>query len=132
MKFVPLIALGLLLFLQACEGQPKETIDNSPQVAKPIVQSSATIDDGEIVNRIRHIVAKQLNLDAKEIDIDAPLSKQKIAADELDVVEIIMTVEESFNIEIKDEEIGGSDIKELTKLSVRQLAELVTRKKEVK
>ena len=51
------------------------------------------------------------------------MSKQKKEADELDVVEIIMNVEVAFNIEIKDEEVGVTD------LSVKKLADIVSQKK---
>ena len=71
----------------------------------------------------------QLDLDVRDVDADLPLSKQKKAADELDVVEIIMNVEEAFGIEIKDEEVGGS-LGEVSKdLSVKKLADIVSRKK---
>lgn len=76
----------------------------------------------QIVERIREIVGNQLDLNAGQVDVDVPLSKQKKAADELDVVEIVMTVEEAFNIEIKDEEASKD-------LSVKKLADIVSRKK---
>ena len=79
-----------------------------------------------IVERISGIVGKQLDLNMREVDVDVPLSKQKKAADELDVVEIIMNVEEAFNIEIKDEEVGVKD------LSVKKLADIVSQKKSLK
>ena len=75
-----------------------------------------------IVEKITEIVGNQLDLDGRDVDVDVPLSKQKKAADELDVVEIIMTVETAFNIEIKDEDVGKD-------LSVRKLADIVSRKK---
>ena len=79
-----------------------------------------------IVERISGIVAKQLDLNMREVDVDVPLSKQKKSADELDVVEIIMNVEDAFNIEIKDEEVGGRDS------SVKKLADIVSQKKSLK
>ena len=79
-----------------------------------------------IVERISGIVGKQLDLNVREVDVGVPLSKQKKAADELDVVEIIMNVEEAFNIEIKDEEVGDKD------LSVKKLADIVSQKKSLK
>ena len=79
-----------------------------------------------ILERISGIVGKQLDLNVREVDVDVPLSKQKKAADELDVVEIIMNVEDAFNIEIKDEEVGGRDS------SVKKLADIVSQKKSLK
>jgi len=68
----------------------------------------------------------------REVDVDVPLSKQKRAADELDVVEIIMNVENAFNIEIKDEEVGESLGELGRELSVKKLAEIVSEKKSLK
>jgi acyl carrier protein len=57
-----------------------------------------------------------------------PLSKLKKPADDLDVVEIVMTVEETFNVVISDEEVGAS-LDEVTKtLSIKKLADIVARK----
>ena len=78
-----------------------------------------------IVERITEIVGNQLDLEVRDVDVDVPLSKQKKAADELDVVEIIMTVETAFNIEIKDEDVSRD-------LSVRKLADIVSKKKNLK
>ena len=85
----------------------------------------STAEYQRIVGRIRDIVGNQLNLDVGDVDVGVPLSKQKKAADELDVVEIIMTVETAFNIEIKDEDVGRD-------LSVRKLADIVSKKKALK
>lgn len=71
---------------------------------------SASSEYQRIVARISGIVGEQLDLNVREVDMNAPLSKQKKAADELDVVEIVMSVEEAFNIEIKDEDVGCSDM----------------------
>lgn len=70
-----------------------------------------------------------MNLDSNSIDVNAPLTKQKNPADELDIIEIIMEVEEIFNIEIKDEEIGNSTEQVVKELSVKKLAEIVAKKK---
>jgi acyl carrier protein len=56
------------------------------------------------------------------------LSKQKNPADELDVVEIVMMVEEAYQVEIKDEEVGGTLDHVATNLTVRKLAELVVKR----
>lgn len=78
-----------------------------------------------IVERITELVGNQLDLDVRDVDVDAPLSKQKKAADDLDVVEIVMSVEAAFNIEIKDEEVSRNS-------SVKKLADIVSRRKNLK
>lgn len=64
--------------------------------------------------------------------MNVPLSKQKKAADELDVVEIVMNVEDAFGIEIKDEEIGESLEVVSRDLSVKKLADIVSKKRSPK
>ena len=74
-----------------------------------------------------------LKKDSAQIDVARPLVAQ--GADELDVVEIVMAVEEAFKVEIPDSAIGetvrspaGYDVGELSKtLTVQKLAEIVTR-----
>jgi acyl carrier protein len=60
---------------------------------------------GEIMNefvRIRSLVAEQLGVDEKDIDLDTTFDD--LNADSLDVVELIMALEEEFDMEIPDED----------------------------
>lgn len=57
----------------------------------------------EVSEKIIKIIADQLNKDASEISRDQELV-QDLGADSLDAVEIIMNIEEEFNIEIPEEE----------------------------
>jgi len=122
-----LSSLGLLLsfgcgtmsFQQSSEGKLKEV---------PAAQSVSS-DYQRIVEGISSIVGKQLDLNASEIEVDVPLTKQKKPADELDVVEIVMSVEEAFKIEIKDEEVGEHLDDVSRTLSIRKLADIVAKKK---
>jgi acyl carrier protein len=69
-----------------------------------------------------HAEAEKI-LGKEQIDRTMPLMEQ--GADELDLVEIVMAVEEVFNVEIPDEAIGGkSDGANM--LSVQTLAEIVS------
>ena len=53
-------------------------------------------------DKVREIVANQLDLDAETITMDSFLVDD-LKADSLDIVELIMAFEEEFNIEIPDE-----------------------------
>jgi len=53
-------------------------------------------------NRINAIVVEKLNIDGSRIRPESTL--QDLGADSLDMVEIIMKIEEEFNIEISDED----------------------------
>ncbi|MGI6144801.1 MAG: acyl carrier protein [Clostridia bacterium] len=52
--------------------------------------------------RIRSLVAEQLGVDEKDIDLDTTFDD--LNADSLDVVELIMALEEEFDMEIPDED----------------------------
>lgn len=52
--------------------------------------------------KIREIVAEQLNVDPESITMETRFDE--LNADSLDVVEVIMTLEQEFDIQIPDEE----------------------------
>jgi acyl carrier protein len=60
----------------------------------------------ELELRIRNIVAEQLGVDLKEIRPDAHILDD-LGADSLDVVELVMALEESFDLEIPDSAVEG-------------------------
>ena len=56
-----------------------------------------------VEQRVREIVAEQLERDVNEVTTTASLIDD-LGADSLDVVELVMKMEEEFGIEIPDEE----------------------------
>ena len=56
----------------------------------------------EYFKKIRDIVAEQLNVDPESITMDTRFDE--LNADSLDVVEVIMTLEQEFDMQIPDEE----------------------------
>ncbi|WQT21227.1 acyl carrier protein [Helicobacter pylori] len=52
---------------------------------------------------IQAVIAEQLNVDTAQVTPEAEFVKD-LGADSLDVVELIMALEEKFNIEIPDEQ----------------------------
>ena len=57
----------------------------------------------EIKNRIVEIVANQLGIEEEDVTAEASVIDD-LGADSLDVVELVMALEEQFDLEIPDEE----------------------------
>jgi acyl carrier protein len=69
--------------------------------------------------RVKHLIIEKLDVQASEITYEASFIKD-LGVDSLDLVELLMTVEEEFGIDIPDEEIErittvGSLIEYVTK-----------------
>ncbi|WP_408601237.1 acyl carrier protein [Pseudomonas sp. PLMAX] len=56
-----------------------------------------------IESRVKQVVAEQLGLKEDEISLEAHFSED-LGADSLDVVELVMALEEEFEVEVPDEE----------------------------
>ena len=56
-----------------------------------------------VFEKIRDIIVEQLSVDESLVTMDTNITKD-LEADSLDAVEIIMAIEEEFEIEIPDEE----------------------------
>jgi acyl carrier protein len=54
-------------------------------------------------DKIKEIIVEQLNVEEGDVTLDTNLMKD-LEADSLDAVEIIMAIEEEYEIEIPDEE----------------------------
>jgi acyl carrier protein len=118
----------ILAILMNCQGSAIS--QNSSNNNKAAANSeSALSEDQRIQKVIIDIVAKQLGVEQASVDINIPLSKQKAPADELDVIEIILTIEEELGVEIKDEEIGETVQGATTSLTIKKLVEVVSKKK---
>ena len=60
----------------------------------------------DLSGRIQSIVAEQLGVEMSEVTKDASILDD-LGADSLDVVELVMTLEDAFDIEVPDEEVEG-------------------------
>lgn len=56
------------------------------------------------IDKVKEIISKQLSVDVKKLTEKTNIAEE-LGADSLDVVEILMALEEEFNISIPDEEI---------------------------
>ncbi len=57
-------------------------------------------------DRIKKVIVDKLEVDENEVTPEASFAED-LGADSLDVVELIMALEEEFNIEIPDEDAEG-------------------------
>ncbi len=62
------------------------------------------------MNKLNEIISEQLNIDMIHITLNSTLDE--LCIDSLDIIEIIMSIEEAYNIDIDD-----SKISEITKVS---------------
>ena len=60
----------------------------------------------EILEKVCSIVSEQLSVEAGEVKSDSNFQND-LGADSLDIVELIMALEEEFDIEIPDEDAEG-------------------------
>jgi acyl carrier protein len=54
-------------------------------------------------NKVKEIIAEQLNVELSELDASKSFIND-LGADSLDIVELVMAMEESFDVEIPDED----------------------------
>jgi acyl carrier protein len=57
----------------------------------------------EIANKVKDIIVEQLSVNEEDVTPEARFV-QDLGADSLDIVELVMALEEEFNIEIPDED----------------------------
>ena len=76
---------------------------------------------GALTDKIRSIVAGQLGVEADEVVPQASILDD-LGADSLDVVELVMALEEEFDVEVDEEELEGvTDVKGAYDLIVAKL-----------
>lgn len=57
-----------------------------------------------VLEKIKAILSEQFSVEEKEITVDT-LLEDDLGADSLDVVDLLMTLEDDFEVEIPDEEV---------------------------
>lgn len=57
-----------------------------------------------VFEKIRDIIVDQLDAEEDQVTLEASITED-LGADSLDVVDLVMSIEESFDIEIPDEEV---------------------------
>ncbi len=57
-----------------------------------------------VFDKVKDIIVDQLDVDEDEVTLEASITED-LGADSLDVVDLIMSLEEEFDIKIPDEEV---------------------------
>lgn len=59
-----------------------------------------------VFEKIREILCEQLELSEDQVTMDSNIAED-LGADSLDVVDLIMSIEDEFDVEVPDEDIEG-------------------------
>ena len=95
-------------FMAGCSGQPQP----AGATADP-----AASRDPEVA--VRAAIAAQFKLDPLAIDMSRPLSEAPYNADDLDLVELVMEIEEKLGVRIADERMEEMSGGKLGKTAIR-------------
>ncbi len=61
------------------------------------------MEESQVLDKVKKLVSNQLNVDVDEVTPEASFIED-LGADSLDTVELIMSLEEEFGLEIPDED----------------------------
>ena len=84
-------------------GRSSFVAQASPVTMARFAAPRAAITMDEVEDKVKSIIAEQLGVEAASVTPDASFTED-LGADSLDAVELIMAIEEAFDIEIPDEE----------------------------
>ena len=57
-----------------------------------------------VFEKVKEILCDQLDVDAKDVTMEASITED-LGADSLDLVDLVMSLEDEFDIEVPDEEV---------------------------
>ena len=119
------LALPLLCLFAALGCEPSDRRGPTGVASKRAATEDETSRDKKRIEVIRDIVAKQYDLTADRVGLETPLLD---FGDELNVIEVVMDIEERYNIQIPDDRIANKAAQGVgihKDLSVVKLAEMV-------
>jgi hypothetical protein len=130
MPWTELIMLSLMFFPQPAEKilrQAKDSKSKQALAAKPKSKEYQKIEE-----KVRKIVADYYRVDANQIEVSAPISKQEPNAGEVTIVMVLVRVQETFKLDFQ-KEFGEKYVRELAeKLTVEGIARIVYDKLDTK
>jgi len=100
------ISVLAAISLTGCATAPNQQLPPSPPASTPATASSVKPEsrvDPAVETKVKKIIADELSVQDKDVVPGARL-REDLGADDLDLVELIMRLEEEFNIEIPDQD----------------------------
>lgn len=106
------VSILVVAVLAGCTKQPEAVVE------QPGTASAASVGVGNstspVEDFVRELLVEQLAVDRSKIDMNRPVGDAPLKADDLDLVEMVMEIEEHFDVSIPDEEMarisGGQPI----------------------
>ena len=110
-KQVLVVIIALVIVSVACHRDRSSATSpaNSPT---PTAQQAALIND------LRKLTEAQCGIKAETIDVNSPIQKQ--GCDDLDLVELVLTIEDKYNVTIPDTDANGATINSLARIINRR------------
>lgn len=113
------------------EPSPQPVATASPDPAAPAVAAEPAVADAasrDVEAFIPMLLAEQLGIERSRIVMDRPIAGPPLGADELDLVEIVMEIEDHFDVTLSDEELvkiaGGTETEMPTRITPSHLVKL--------
>ena len=84
----------------------------------PANSPSPTAQQAAVINDLRKLAATQCGISEHAIDVNSPIQKQ--GCDDLDLVELVLTIEDKYNVTIPDSDADGATINSLARIINRR------------
>ena len=98
-----LVVAACVLALASAFQAPASAVSRSVQQLPRARFSTVAMVADEVEDKVKGIIAEQLGVEVGSVKPDSSFTED-LGADSLDAVELIMAIEEAFDIEIPDEE----------------------------
>jgi acyl carrier protein len=125
------ILILAVALVAGCSEQPKSVeqpkLVTPPDLSKPkpARDNADPATSKELDEVVLTLLAEQLGVPRSQIDMNRPISSPPMNADDLDLVELIMEIEEHFEVTIQDQELvdisGAPPDKVLTRITPAHL-----------
>jgi acyl carrier protein len=75
--------------------------DARPEAAEPSIGATQPATGADVESRVKDIVGEQLGLSSQDVTLDAHFIED-LGTDELDLTELVMAIQEEFDLEVSD------------------------------